>query len=131
MPPASTEKEVTARWKIVAGVIVAICSTGGASTFFYYRGAHNGEDAVTTADLRTFKEAIVGEVKAELKKAEGLGDRVLALEKESQFNRQMLLALSAELKPGIANLQTDMNKALQSIEYMRAKLESKLETRKE
>lgn len=131
MPTPSTEKEVTARWKIVAGVILAICTTtGGASTFFYQKGLHQGSEAVTTDDLRSFKEAIVGEVKAELKKAEGLGDRVLALEKESQFNRQMLLALSAELKPGIANLQTDMNKALQSIEYMRAKLEDKVETRK-
>ncbi len=131
MPTASTEKEVTARWKIVAGVVLAIfTTTGGASTFFYYKGAHQGAEAVTTDDLRSFKEAIVGEVKAELKKAEGLGDRVLALEKESQFNRQMLLALSAEIKPGLTNLQADMNKALQSIEYMRAKLEDKMETRK-
>lgn len=134
MPSPSTEKEVTARWKIVMATIVALCSTGGASTFFYYKGATKGELAVTTSDLETFKTAIVGEVKAELKKTderisrtENLNDRVVSLEKESQFNRTMLLALSAEIKPSLTDLQRDMSRALQSIEYMRAKLEKKTE----
>ncbi len=133
--PTSTpaiEREVTARWKIIAGVVIALCGTGGASTFFYYRGASRGEQVVTASDLDVFKNAIVSEMKVELKKtderiskAESLGDRVLSLEKESQFNRTMLLALSAELKPSLTSLQSDMSKALQSIEYMRAKLEAK------
>jgi hypothetical protein len=92
------EREVTARWKIIAGVVIALCGTGGASTFFYYRGASRGEQVVTASDLDVFKNAIVSEMKVELKKtderiskAESLGDRVLSLEKESQFNRTMLL----------------------------------------
>lgn len=126
------EREVTARWKIIAGVVIALCGTGGASTFFYYKGASKGEQFVTASDLDSFKNAIVSEMKVELKKtderigrAEGLGDRVLSLEKESQFNRTMLLALSAEIKPTLSSLQIDMSKALQSLEYMRAKLEAK------
>ena len=134
MPTPAAEKEVTARWKIVMAAVVAVCSTGGASTFFYYKGATKGEASVTTADLELFKTAIVGEVKAELKKTderisrtENLNERVVSLEKESQFNRTMLLALSAEIKPSLSDLQRDMSRALQTMEYMRARIDAKFE----